>query len=179
MTMRTASILTASDRAADSVAANAGVMLRIRAWFAALLSVSAARPCQKSAHENMSPTFDADGLMDFTTPVGKNGTVIAFPRSKKIPLTQLADDLHRRFVALGLPDHAPVQLRIEDGDEPCLWIDSAAYVEACHNGFRVVINDVFDVRITLEARDLDSIAEFVRHYIVARLDAASLMRGLS
>lgn len=176
MTVRTASILPVSDRAADSVAANAGVMLRIRAWFAALLTVSAARPLQQSVREDVSSMLD-DEPMDLTTPVRKNGTVIAFPRSKKIPLTQLADDLHRRFLALGLPDHAPVDLRIDDGDEPCLWIDNSAYVEVCNGGFRVVINDVFDVRITLEARELDSIAEFVRHYIVARFDAASMMRG--
>lgn len=176
MSAQTTSSLLASGQVADSVAANAGLMLRIRAWFSALISMSSASACHDGADEGPSFPFAVRPMADMPA-VGKGATVIAFPRSVKVQLTQLAADLHQRFLALGLHDYAPVQLRVDGGEEPCLWIDNGAYVESCGAGFRVVINDAFGVRITMETVDLDSIGEFVRHYIIARFEAARGTRG--
>lgn len=176
MRAHTTSSLLASGQAADSVAANAGLMLRIRAWFSALISMSAASTWRDNADEGPSFLSGIRPVADIPL-VGKGATVIAFPRSVKVQLTQLASDLHHRFVALGLHDYAPVQLRVNGGEDPCLWIDQSAYVEVYGHGFRVVINDAFGVRITMETADLESIGEFVRHYIIARFEAARAMRG--
>lgn len=176
MSAQTTSSLTAPAQAADSIAATAGLMLRIRAWFSALISMSSACAAQNDTDEGPSYPFGMRSAGDMP-PVGKGATVIAFPRSVKVQLTQLAADLRQRFLALGLQDYAPVQLRVDGGEEPCLWIDNSAYVEACGVGFRAVFNDAFGVRITMESADLDSIGEFVRHYIIARFEAARAMRG--
>jgi hypothetical protein len=173
---RITSNLTASGQAADTVAVNAGLMLRIRAWFSALMSMPSADLWPDDAAESPSFPFGTRPAHQLPS-VGKGATVIAFPRSVKVQLTQLASDLHQRFAALGLHDYAPVQLRVDGGDEPCLWVDNSSYVEACSVGFRVVFNDAFGVRITMESAELESIGEFVRHYIIARFEAARAMRG--
>jgi hypothetical protein len=180
---------------ATPVDVDAGLLLRIRAWFAALAPgmadrerpPRAHRPCCVAARGG-APAHAASHVLAGKAPAsldGKagepHGAIIAFPRSGQIQLMQLAEDLERRFASLGLDNHEPVQLRLERGAEPCLWIDSTAYIEACGatGRFRVVLNDAFKTRITMETSDFASIAAFVRHYIVARFAAACGPEGMA
>lgn len=103
-------------------------------------------------------------------PNAGTGTIVSFPSQFHAPLADLARDLKCHFATLGLSDHAPFLLRIEKGERPRLWVDSMTYIEFVGTGYRAVAEDVFDVRITIEAGDIASIAGFARHYIIARLD---------
>lgn len=100
------------------------------------------------------------------------GAVLPFPRTGRVRLVELADTLKARFFELGLTEFYPFLLRIEAGRYPRLWIDASSYVEfhgVCV-GYRVVLEDAFEARLTLETHDFECATTFIGHYIVARLD---------
>jgi hypothetical protein len=174
---------------ASSVELDGGFLPRIRAWFAALAPRAADDVPPQGSPSSVMPRVAAPMIGEATRindrargmqaeSDKRKGTIIAFPRSGQVELVQLAEDLRRRFYSLGLDDHDPVQLRVDGGAQPCLWIDNTAYVEARSSGaYRLVLNDAFETRITMETSDVESIGDFVRHYIIARYAAAQARGG--
>lgn len=153
-------------------------MVRVRGWIAALL----ARASEKCGYEvgqigteSRQRAFFAPGVSqaeDSQDQVAERGTIIQFPRLGRARLFDLMESLKQRFADIGLAEFHPFLLSIEEGAARSrLWIDGSAYVEffGAQTGYRVVLDDAFDARITLETHDFDSIASFVGHYIVARL----------
>jgi hypothetical protein len=171
-----------------------GIMLRMRAWIAAFAACGDDR-ARLDNECKLAPTIKAGGVLSIHSgaaiPAGHAGTmpkqslmatqgaVVPFPRSSHTQLIQLARNLKRRFVSVGLADFDPFVLRVESGTHPRLWIDDTAYVESRHGGYRVVLENAFDARITIETCDFDSIAAFVGHYIVARLSGPGREGDLS
>ncbi|QAZ44267.1 hypothetical protein C1M53_16290 [Mesorhizobium sp. Pch-S] len=149
--------------------------LRLRGWLRQLGSIALSLVVSKPF--DVGPRREAallaghgEAACAAARPNAGTETIVPFPSQFHAPLADLARDLKCRFATLGLSDPAPFLLRIEKGGRPRLWIDSMTYIEFLGTGYRAVAEDVFDVRITIEAGDIASIAGFVRHYIVARLD---------
>jgi hypothetical protein len=163
-----------SSSAHDAMAAGPGSMLsRLRAWIA-MLVVRSRGPLVECGGGGVVAGLRS-GLPQPTesmTGVDRGpATMLQFPRSGHWHLAQLARELRQRFAAIGLRDFAPFLIEIEPGDRPRLWIDQTAYAECCGlgAGFRVVLNDAFQVRITIETQDFRAVEALVGHYIVARL----------
>jgi hypothetical protein len=152
-------------------ARHATVLSRLRAWIAMLVVRR-----RKHATDGGGHFFVGDphfGSLRRTKRVADSepAAILQFPRSGNWHLAQLARDLRQRFAAIGLVDFAPFLLAMERGDHPRLWIDQTAYAECCGPdlGYRVVLNDAFEARITIETHDFRAIEALVGHYIVARL----------
>jgi hypothetical protein len=157
----------------DAIAAAQGGMLsRLRAWIAMLVVrsrgpiVESESSCAVASLRPGPPPTKAASSVKHET-----GTILQFPQSAHWHLAQLGRELRQRFAAIGLADFTPFLLEIEPGDRPRLWIDQTAYAEYCglDAGFRVVLNDAFQVRITIETQDFRAVEAIVGHYIVARL----------
>ncbi|MDQ8728090.1 hypothetical protein [Bradyrhizobium sp. LHD-71] len=160
---------------ADDTTPIGGLVQRLRVWIAALRpgvilpepDMSAAiRMDDRRSHANCPAAVARAGSGDR---LAKGAEIVAFPRVEQARLIGLARDLKQR-----LGDREPLQLCIEGGATPRLWIDSTAYVEfrGAQIGYRAVLDSVFETRLTMETLDFDSISDFVRYYVMARLTDA-------
>lgn len=177
-------------------ASGGGVMLRMRSWIAGFAACGDDRArCENECE--LAPTFKAGRVPRLDSNSGAlaghagamlkqniavaHGAVVPFPRSSHTKLVQLAQNLKQQFISLGLTDFDPFVLRVEPGAHPRLWVDGTAYVEftGVEGGYRVVLENAFENRITLETNDFDSITAFVGHYITARLSGPALEGSMS
>lgn len=162
-----------------------GLITRMRAWFAAMARRSRLshgsndEACYRfaSAHEQTFFAASATGMQGRASVKMKRnagdegGALVSFPRNGRTRLMLLAHDLRRRFADLGLKEGEPFLIEVSTHPASRLWIDRASCVEFRGDqlGYRVVLADAFDTRITFETSDFDTVVELVDHYIIARL----------
>lgn len=153
---------------------------RMRSWMSALAAIASDGAAPSDPKDCRSATIHhldcrRHVAIASAAPPSVRGRVVPFPRSGEGALACMAHELRDRFAALGLDDCYPFILEVENADRPRLLIDRTAYVERADeasDGYRIVLEDAFAARITMESADLDTIRAFVGHYILVRLDPA-------
>lgn len=179
--MRIAALPLSSD---GSSVQNGGLCMRMLSWLSAAGPATKQRAKALLSAERTSASADLSRSTDQMrsverAPKATRGVLIAFPPRAQALLNQLALEIKKFFLDLGVDNYHPLMLRVVGGTEPQMWIDSASYVQfrGQQGGYRVVFDDAFDTRMTFETTEIEDVSQMVRAYIVARLVAAHRAQG--
>jgi hypothetical protein len=155
------------------VAKRNGMLLRLRSWIS---SISERGAMDRAVMPLPVPHASNRNELQ---PAAQGATILLFPSSAYGGLGRLASDLRARFASLGLTDFAPFVLEFDHAVKSRLWIDHVAFVEFCapQRGYRIVIGDSFQERVTIETSDFASIESLARHYIVSCFVEADRIGG--
>jgi hypothetical protein len=152
----------------DHAASSGGLLLRMRAWFAAVSTERRApEPHNVVPHQAPPAAIPADGA--------RTAMLLPFPIRGEALLVKLAELLRTRVAVQNLED--PLLLEISRRSHARMSIDRSAYVEFHANGgiYHVVVEAMPDTTISVETTDFDTVVKFVVQYVDGRLaDALTL-----
>lgn len=144
---------------AEPATITGGLLLRMRAWFAA--GVPAPMPCTP---RNVASSGVAQ--KDYV----KTAVLLPFPIHGEALLVKLAELLRVRVADRELW-HDPLLLTMSRTPRSRLVIDRASYIEfqpQC-SSYHVVVEAAPDTTVTLDTTDFDTLVQFVVQYVSGRL----------
>ena len=165
-------------------AAAGGLLLRLRAWFAAVRPVGAPFGTVGGDAAQCVPRASSAGrsLLAVGEPhrLAVAATLLRFPIRGEALLVRLAEILRKR-VASAEPRPNPFVLTLRRAARSQLLIDHASYIEFYpeRSAFHVVLEATADTTITLDTTDFDTLVRFVVLYVNDRLSEFSDLEAAS
>jgi hypothetical protein len=152
----------------EPATAGGGLLLRMRAWFAAGAAACSTAPRDVASDEAQAACVPTDKA--------QTAVLLAFPIRGEALLVKLAELLRVRVAGRSL-EHDLLLLDISRQSHSRLSIDRTVHVEF-HAGcatYVVVVETVPDTTIRVETTDFDTVVKFVLQYIDERIaDALAL-----
>ncbi len=138
----------------------AGILTRMRAWFA----MARLPHAEGESYEHVVEVTDA------REPETQSAVVLPFPIRGEALLVKLAEVLRARIATVALSPNLFL-LTMSRAPRSCLAIDHASYIafDAERATFHVVLEASPDTTITLDTTNFDTLVQFVVEYVNGRI----------
>ncbi len=147
-------------KSAADATSSGGLLLRLRAWFAAVC-VADRMPARD---------HDEDELKVVRNDTVPGAVLLPFPIRGEALLVKLAELLRARIATVALSPNVFL-LTMSRAPRSCLAIDHASYIafDAERAAFHVVLEARPDTTITLDTTNFDTLVQFVVEYVNGRI----------